>query len=135
MKKLLITLLIVASIVACGSQQSQKRNSLQRVVVEPAQYGYVVKNVYPHSTKSYTQGLQFVDGVLWEGTGEWGKSVLQKVDLESGKCEVLARLPKSEFGEGITVLGDKVYQLTWTNNVAHVYDLKGKLIKNERYSG
>ena len=85
MKKLLITLLIVASIVACGSQQSQKRNSLQRVVVEPVQYGYVVKNVYPHSTKSYTQGLQFVDGVLWEGTGEWGKSVLQKVDLESGK--------------------------------------------------
>lgn len=135
MKKLLITLIIVASIVACGSQQNQKRNTLQRVVVEPVQYGYVVKNVYPHSTKSYTQGLQYVDGVLWEGTGEWGKSVLQKVDLESGKCEVLVRLPKSEFGEGITVLGDKVYQLTWTNNVAHVYDLKGKLIKNERYSG
>lgn len=135
MKKLLIALIIAASIVACGSQQNQKRNSLQRQVVEPTQYGYVVKKVYPHSTSSYTQGLQYVDGVLWEGTGEWGKSVLQKVDLESGKCEVLSRLPKSEFGEGITVLGDKVYQLTWTNNVAHVYDLNGKLLKNERYPG
>ena len=107
MKKLLIALIIAASIVACGSQQNQKRNSLQRQVVEPTQYGYVVKKVYPHSTSSYTQGLQYVDGVLWEGTGEWGKSVLQKVDLESGKCEVLSRLPKSEFGEGNLPINDK----------------------------
>jgi glutamine cyclotransferase len=104
-------------------------------IVEPVKYTYNVKAVYPHDTNSYTQGLQFIDGQLWEGTGEWGTSVLQKVDLQSGKAEVLARLPKSEFGEGITVLGDKVYQLTWTNNTAHVYDLTGKEIKTFRYPG
>ena len=106
MKNFLLTLILSAAVAACGSQTNNK--SLAPKVVEPAQYGYKVKAVYPHLTSSYTQGLQFVDGQLWEGTGEWGRSVLQTVDLESGKAKVLARLPKSEFGEGITVLGDKV---------------------------
>ena len=135
MKKFLITLILVASVVACGSKKNQSISTSKPKVVEPVVYGYVVKNVYPHSTKSYTQGLQYVDGVMWEGTGEWGKSVLQTIDLESGKTNVLAHLPKSEFGEGITVLGDKVYQLTWTNNLVHIYNLEGKLLRNERYPG
>jgi glutamine cyclotransferase len=118
---------------ACSSQP--KRTTSLPQIVEPVKYTYNVKAVYPHDTNSYTQGLQFIDGVLWEGTGEWGKSVLQKVDLQSGKAEVLASLPKSEFGEGITVLGDKVYQLTWTNNKVHVYDLQGKHLKDMRYVG
>ena len=133
MKNFLLTLILSAAVVACGSQTKNK--SLAPKIVEPIQYGYKIKAVYPHLATSYTQGLQFIDGQLWEGTGEWGTSVLQKVDLQSGKAEVLARLPKSEFGEGITVLGDKVYQLTWTNNTAHVYDLTGKEIKTFRYPG
>ena len=133
MKNFLLTLILLAAVAACGSQTKNK--SLAPKIVEPVQYGYKIKAVYPHLATSYTQGLQFVDGQLWEGTGEWGTSVLQKVDLESGNAEVLARLPKSEFGEGITVLGDKVYQLTWTNNTAHVYNLEGKEIKTFRYPG
>ena len=133
MKNFLLTLILSAAVAACGSQTNNK--PLTPTVVEPVQYVYKVKAVYPHLTSSYTQGLQFVDGELWEGTGEWGRSVLQKVDLESGKAEVLARLPKREFGEGITVLKDRVYQLTWTNNTAHVYDLEGNLIKDVRYPG
>ena len=104
-------------------------------MVQPEFYTFRVKNVYPHSTDSYTQGLQYVDGVMWEGTGEWGESRLQKVDLESGAVETLVSMPRSEFGEGITVLGDKVYQLTWTNGVAHVYNLQGKKVKDFRYAG
>lgn len=133
MKNFLLTLILSATVAACGSQTNNK--SLTPKVVEPVQYGYKVKAVYPHLTSSYTQGLQFVDGELWEGTGEWGHSVLQKVDLDSGKAKVLARLPKREFGEGITVMGDRVYQLTWTNNTAHIYDREGKHIEDVRYPG
>ena len=133
MKNFLLTLILSAAVAACGSQTNNK--TLTPKVVEPVEYGYKVKAVYPHLTSSYTQGLQFIDGELWEGTGEWGRSVLQKVDLQSGKAEVLARLPKSEFGEGITVLGDRVYQLTWTNNTAHIYDRTGKHIEDVRYLG
>ena len=133
MKRLLCVILLSIFVMACSSQP--KRTTSLPQIVEPVKYTYSVKAVYPHDTNSYTQGLQFIDGVLWEGTGEWGKSVLQKVDLQSGKAEVLASLPKSEFGEGITVLGDKVYQLTWTNNKVHVYDLQGNHLKDMRYVG
>jgi len=133
MKRLLFAIFLSIFVMACSSQP--KRATSVPQIVEPVKYTYNIKAVYPHDTNSYTQGLQFVDGVLWEGTGEWGKSVLQKVDLQSGKAEVLASLPKSEFGEGITVLGDKVYQLTWTNNKVHVYDLQGNHLKDMRYVG
>ena len=133
MKRLLFAIFLSIFAMACSSQP--KRATSVPQIVEPVKYTYNVKAVYPHDTNSYTQGLQFVDGVLWEGTGEWGKSVLQKVDLQNGKAEVLATLPKSEFGEGITVLGDKVYQLTWTNNKVHVYDLQGNHLKDMRYVG
>lgn len=133
MKRLLFAIFLSIFAMACSSQP--KRTTAVPQIVEPVKYTYNIKAVYPHDTNSYTQGLQFVDGVLWEGTGEWGKSVLQKVDLQSGRAEVLASLPKSEFGEGITVLGDKVYQLTWTNNKVHVYDLQGNHLKDMRYVG
>lgn len=133
MKRLLFAIFLSIFAMACSSQP--KRTTAVPQIVEPVKYTYNIKAIYPHDTNSYTQGLQFVDGVLWEGTGEWGKSALQKVDLKSGKAEVLASLPKSEFGEGITVLGDKVYQLTWTNNKVHVYDLQGNHLKDMRYVG
>lgn len=133
MKNFLLAIIFLLTVVSCGSQT--KRKSSVQVPVEPVRYGYNIKAVYPHLRSSYTQGLQFVDGELWEGTGEWGESQLQKVDLESGKAEVLVRLPKSEFGEGITVLGDKVYQLTWTNNTVHIYNRGGEKLKDLRYPG
>ncbi len=133
MKRLLFAIFLSIFAIACSSQP--KRTTAVPQIVEPVKYTYNIKAIYPHDTNSYTQGLQFVDGVLWEGTGEWGKSALQKVDLKSGRAEVLATLPKSEFGEGITVLGDKVYQLTWTNNKVHVYDLQGNHLKDMRYVG
>lgn len=133
MKNFLLVLILTVAFVGCGSQP--KKKSVAQQPAEPVKYGYKIKAEYPHQRSSYTQGLQFVDGELWEGTGEWGESTLQKVDLQSGKAEVLARLPKSEFGEGITVLGDKIYQLTWTNNTVHIYDLEGKHLKDMRYQG
>lgn len=133
MKRFLLALALSISVVACGSQQN--KNASRPIIVQPTQYTYKVVAEYPHLTTSYTQGLQYVDGQLWEGTGEWGQSVLQKVDLQSGKAEVVASLPDTEFGEGITVLGDRIYQLTWTSNMGHIYNLDGKLLRNVRYEG
>lgn len=119
--------------ISCGSQT--KKLDGGQSMVQPEYYALRVKKSYPHSEQSYTQGLQYVDGVMWEGTGEWGESKLLKVDLDSGDYKVLAELPRAEFGEGITLLGDKIYQLTWTNGIAHVYNLEGKRLKDFRYSG
>ena len=87
-------------------------------------YTYEVVAEYPHLRTSYTQGLQFVDGELWEGTGEYGRSQLLRTDLASGKVLQSKKLSKDEFGEGITVLDDKIYQLTWLNGKLHIYDRK-----------
>lgn len=99
-------------------------------------FGYTVKATYPHSTSSYTQGLQIVDGELFEGTGIYGESKLLKVDLKSGTSKTLATLPRHEFGEGITILGDTIYMLTWREGVMRMYNKKsGEQIDTRRYSG
>lgn len=85
---------------------------------------YSVLNTYPHDTSSFTQGLQIYKGGLYEGTGEWGHSHLLKVDLKSGKIEKQVSLDAKFFGEGITILNDTVYQLTWKEKTVLVYTLK-----------
>lgn len=120
----------------CSCMNNSKKKETKNRHVAPKNYTYIVKNSYPHKRTSYTQGLQFIDGVMWEGTGEYGSSALQTIELTTGRVNVINRLPDSQFGEGITVLGDKVYQLTWHSNTAYVYDREsGKELKKLRYSG
>lgn len=134
MKRILTILLSFLTFTSCGGNASRTpRHTISVPAVK--QYGYTVKAEHPHLETSYTQGLQYVDGVMWEGTGQSGESVLQQIDLATGKARVVARLPRSEFGEGITLLGDKIYQLTWQSNTAHVYDLTGKKLREFRYPG
>jgi len=85
-------------------------------------YTYRVVNVYPHDRSAFTQGLVFEDGFLYEGTGLYGRSTLRKVDLESGEVLRLHELPDHFFGEGVTIFGDRIIQLTWRSNVGFVYD-------------
>ena len=134
MKSFIIALAMLALVVACGSQQ--QKSVAQPQIVQPTTYACKVKNVFPHSVDSYTQGLQFVDGFMWEGTGEYGSSQIVTYSLGDTEPKVLNKLPRSEFGEGITLLGERIYQLTWTSNRAYVYDRKsGKQIKTLRYTG
>ena len=84
---------------------------------------------------AFTQGLVFRDGFLYEGTGEYGESTLRKVDLASGKVLQKYAIPKEMFGEGITILGDKIHQITWREMTAFTYDLNFKLLKETRYTG
>ena len=88
----------------------------------PTQYGYEIVNRYPHDPSAFTQGLVYEDGMFYEGTGLYGQSTLRKVDPSSGEVLFGVRLPDDLFGEGVTVLGDKVYQLTWKAQIGMVAD-------------
>jgi len=85
-------------------------------------YKYKVMNSYPHDQGAFTQGLVFEDGHLYEGTGLYGQSTLRKVDLESGTVSQRHNLPGNYFGEGITIFGNNIIQLTWKSRVGFVYD-------------
>jgi glutamine cyclotransferase len=84
--------------------------------------GYRVVAEFPHDPRAFTQGLVYVDGVLYEGTGLYGESTLRRVDLDTGDVLQAVGLSEEYFGEGIAVLGDRIYQLTWQNGVCVVYD-------------
>ena len=120
MKQIFYALICSAMVVSCGNMRQKRAKSQSVTYAQQAQIE-VVKS-YAHQTDAYTQGLQFVDGLMWEGTGEYGSSRLQYTDLSTGVTTVVSKLPEDHFGEGITLLGDKIYQLTWLNGVMHIYD-------------
>jgi glutamine cyclotransferase len=89
---------------------------------KPKLYEYKVINTYPHDSNAYTQGLEFYDGVLYESTGQYGKSSLRKTDYTTGQVLQKVDLDRRYFGEGVTVMNGKIYQLTWRENTGFVYD-------------
>jgi glutaminyl-peptide cyclotransferase len=91
---------------------------------------------YPHDTTAFTQGLVVHKGRMYESTGQYGKSSLRMVDIETGKVEKMLSLEDTFFGEGITVFKDRLYQLTWKNNIIIVYDVNTfDVLKTVSYSG
>ena len=97
----------------------------------PAALQYTVVNIYPHDTKAFTQGLVYYNNNLYEGTGQKKESTLRLVDLETGRVEKKVDINPDYFGEGITILNDTVYQLTWQDHVVLAYTLKDlKLVKS-----
>jgi glutamine cyclotransferase len=131
MNKLVLALSITL-LSACGSQSDQTNTTLNESGSDltPPDLRYEVVNVYPHDTTSYTEGLLVHDGQLFESTGATDlvpstRSLFGIVDLKTGKIQVKAELDKKTyFGEGITFLNGKVYQLTWKNKVGFIYDAK-----------
>ena len=85
-------------------------------------YTYEIINEYPHDPDAFTQGLVFETGVLFEGTGRYGKSSLRRVELETGEVLQIVNLSSTYFGEGITVYGEEIVQLTWKSRVGFVYN-------------
>src|ERR1700680_1638802 len=101
----LFALSIAATLMIAG-QRSPKPRAL------PV-YGYRVVRTYPHDSKAFTQGLQYVDGFLYEGTGLNGSSSIRKVRLETGEVVQQRDVARAYFGEGITVWKTDLIQLTW----------------------
>jgi len=126
---------LMLSVVAFTPLPQAARSSQTNSKAAPVSTYKIVKT-YPHDRQAFTQGLQYVNGVLYEGTGQNGQSGIRKVNLETG--EVLQRQPLDAryFGEGITVWGDTLLQLTWQSEIGFVYDLKTfKQTKSFSYQG
>ena len=100
---------------------------LKKVIVvnskAPKLYTYEIINTYPHDITSYTQGLEFYKGDLYESTGQYGESKLRKLDYKKGGVLKNINLSTAYFGEGLSVLNDKIYQLTWKEGRGLVYDI------------
>ncbi len=95
-----------------------------------ANYTYRVINKYPHDPEAFTQGLVYYEGRFYEGTGLYGESSLRINELETGEKVQSTNLAPDYFGEGITILDEKVYQLTWKNEAGFMYDLDLNQIGN-----
>ncbi len=128
MSRVLIALLLVVSaslLVSTPScfttPQSATPTGSATPVAVPV-YTYKVVASYPHDLSAFTQGLDFEDGALFEGTGLYGRSSLRRVELETGDVLQIRQLPLEFFGEGVTVWRDEIVQLTWQSNIGLVYD-------------
>jgi glutaminyl-peptide cyclotransferase len=84
---------------------------------------YTVVKIFPHDTSAFTQGLVIEYGRLFESTGQEGASWIAEVELVSGKQDKKVLLADQYFGEGITILNNKIYQLTWKSHAGFVYDI------------
>ena len=129
---------LLVFITACPEGHSTKDNSATDSVEDVARagspsgaskpvptYGYQIINTWPHDLEAFTQGLVYLKGIFLESTGLKGRSSLRKVDVQSGRVRQEVRLSSEYFGEGMTVLGSKIFQLTWQNHIGFVYDLDG----------
>jgi glutamine cyclotransferase len=121
MKKLSSIVLLLLLFSACKNKPGENVTE-DNSNPPPPFINFSIVKVYPHDTSSYTQGLQWVNNMLYEGTGRPGFSKLAEVNLQDGKAVKEVKINPNEFGEGITLLNNKIYQLTWQNNVVHVYD-------------
>ena len=102
----------------------------------PEVFGHRVVHEFPHDPRAFTQGLFFHEGFLYESTGLRGESTLRRVDLESGEVLEERRLLPQFFGEGATLAGDFIFQLTWESGIGFVYTRESfRLVREFRYSG
>jgi len=117
-------LLLVTPAASCDAQDSAKRLTLKTLAA------------YPHDSNAYTQGLIFHDGFLYESTGQYGKSSLRKVEIQTGNVLQKTSLKPDFFGEGLEQVGDSLYQLTWQEGLCFVYDRETlQFQKSFRYPG
>ena len=104
----------------------QSQNTALNIIIlnseSPKIYAFKIINEYPHDITSYTQGLEFFKGKLYESTGQRGKSKLRKVNYKTGEVLKNIDLSKAYFGEGLTILHNNLYQLTWQSGTGFVYD-------------
>lgn len=123
--KLFSFLFILLALASCKNEDKDPDD--QPPPEGPKGLSYAIGKAYPHDTSSFTQGLVIYNGQLYEGTGLEGRSRLMRVDLNTGKALQSVNLDPRYFGEGITILRDTIYQLTWQNKIVLVYtagDLK-----------
>ncbi|MEO7313228.1 MAG: glutaminyl-peptide cyclotransferase [Chitinophagaceae bacterium] len=121
------TLIIAALIAATACNDDPKKPDVPSIPIvdnAPASIAYQIVKDYPHDPHCFTEGLQYVDGKFYESAGNYGESDIRITDPATGKLLQSKKLGKEYFGEGITVLNGKAYQMTYKENTAFVYDAK-----------
>ncbi len=116
--RLAYSLLFIFFLFSCSQPKEEKQSAPEKTDA----LIYTIQRSFPHDTQAFTQGLEIHEGKLYESTGQ-NNSWIGVVDINSGTAEKKVVLPNAYFGEGITILNNKVYQLTWQNKTGFVYDL------------
>lgn len=117
--------LVTAKVYHDGNEEEITSNFILYSGIEPEKFTYRVIQTFPHDTSSYTQGLEFHDGIFYESDGgkaDLGGSSLRTVNPANGRVLKKLDLSGDIFAEGLTVIGDKIIQLTWQNNLGFIYD-------------
>jgi len=115
---------ITAKIYKNGKEYTAAQNITIVSPIRPKLYTYKVIETYPHDIRAYTQGLEFHNDTLYESTGQYGSSSLRKTDYKTGRVLQEVSLSNKYFGEGLTILNNKIYQLTWRENTGFIYNLE-----------
>ncbi len=114
----------VKALVYYDKKQKELTNTIYFLAaVEPSIYGYKIINTYPHDANAFTQGLEYYNGFLYESTGQYGKSSIRKVELNTGKILQKKDLDKKYFGEGLTIFNNQIFNLTWKSKIGFVSNL------------
>jgi glutamine cyclotransferase len=111
-------LFVVLILLLAACKQSEQKKPADPVIA------YNILSTFPHDAGAFTQGLTVYNGRLFESTGREGTSWIAEVDIATGRQDKKIELDQKYFGEGIVVMGEKLYQLTWQNHVGFVYDAK-----------
>ncbi len=114
---------INATIYSDGNTYQAKQDIVLLASEKPKLYTYKILETYPHDIEAYTQGLEFENDVLYESTGQYKHSTLRKTDMKTGTVIKSVELADSYFGEGLTILNDKIYQLTYQEKTGFIYNL------------
>lgn len=107
-----------------GSTEAEEVTTRLELVsgVEPKLLSYTIVNTFPHDTTSFTEGLEFYRDTLFESTGQYGQSRLLKIDYKTGKIYKDLKMDNQYFGEGVTILNNKIYQLTYKEKTGFIYN-------------
>ncbi|XP_009772511.1 glutaminyl-peptide cyclotransferase [Nicotiana tabacum] len=120
-----LSLVVLLSIIVFGFSEAEASYQVYKVKVV---------NEFPHDPKAYTQGLLYAENdTLFESTGLYGRSTVRKVALGNGKVEAAHKMQSSDFGEGLTLLGERLFQLTWLQDTGFIYD-RYNLSKFEKFT-
>ena len=117
----------------CGEPMTDRIPSVPPTPISPAvvNYTFEVIATWPHDPQAFTQGLVFRNGSLLESTGLYGRSTLREIDVKTGRVLKQVSVPAQFFAEGLAVIGDGAYQLTWRNGKGFVYDADTFRLKRE----
>lgn len=131
--------IVLNGILDNGMTQTEQRNLRILSDIIPEKWSVDVVNQYPHLESSFTQGLEFDGNTLYEGTGDpnqSGQSIVAEVDIKTGEIKRKTGLDAAYFGEGISIFGNELFQLTWKNGKCVVYDKNTfSVLRELKYSG